>query len=197
MQQFQLLAGGDAEVAKMEQHPLGMGSILILTALPLDQVEMTPIFPSDEAPGTLTHPALLWSAPLRAAGVEDAPRCRPGGAPGSPTNLCARLGDEAFDGDSFPWGGEGRLPQALHEGVDHCHGDLAPLLHLVQDLGEKDVSWESPEDKGAVARATTGPEPARPYLGEEPKAAQAADDAENLGESDTTPGWLEECGKRI
>lgn len=35
--QFQLQAGGAAEDAKMEQHPLGMGSILILTALLPDQ----------------------------------------------------------------------------------------------------------------------------------------------------------------
>lgn len=40
-------------------------------------------------------------------------------------------------------------------------------------------------------------EPPRPYLGEEPKAAQAADDAEDLGEAGTTAGWLEKDGERV
>lgn len=35
--QFQLQTGGAAEDAKMGQHPLGMGSMLVLTALLLDQ----------------------------------------------------------------------------------------------------------------------------------------------------------------
>lgn len=38
-------------------------------------------------------------------------------------------------------------------------------------------------------------EPPRHYLGEEPKAAQAADDAEDLREADATAGGLEEDGK--
>lgn len=38
--------------------------------------------------------------------------------------------------------------------------------------------------------------PPHPYLGEEPKAAQAADDAEDLREADATAGWLEKDGKR-
>lgn len=49
-------------------------------------------------------------------------------------NLSAFVGDEALDLDCVAWGGERRLPQALHERVDHRHGDLAPLLHLVKDL---------------------------------------------------------------
>lgn len=66
-------------------------------------------------------------------------------SPQNPTNLCARLGDEAFDGDRLPWSREGRFPEALHEGVNHRHGDLAPLLHLVQDLGEAERSRQTPD----------------------------------------------------
>lgn len=82
----------------------------------------------------------------------------------TPTNLCAWLRDEAFNGDSFPWSWEGWFPKALHEGVNHRHGDLAPLLHLVQDLGEKKVTCETPAGDGVAAWATTVPDGATTSL---------------------------------
>lgn len=50
------------------------------------------------------------------------------------THLCTRFWNEALDINGVPWGRNRRLPQALHEGVDHRHGDLPSLLHLIKDL---------------------------------------------------------------
>lgn len=52
-------------------------------------------------------------------------------------NLGALVGNEALDLDSVAWGGEWCLPKALHERVNHRHGDLVSLLHLVKDLHQK------------------------------------------------------------
>lgn len=52
--------------------------------------------------------------------------------------LGARVGDEAFDLHSVSWSGKRSLPQALHKWVDHRHGDLTPLFHLVKDLNQSE-----------------------------------------------------------
>ncbi len=50
------------------------------------------------------------------------------------THLCAGVRDEAADADGVSGRGQRRLPQALHERIDHGFRDLTPLLHLVKDL---------------------------------------------------------------
>ncbi len=50
------------------------------------------------------------------------------------SDLSTRLWNEAFNLHSVSRSWEWRLPQLLHEWVDHGHGFLPPLLHLVKYL---------------------------------------------------------------
>ena len=50
------------------------------------------------------------------------------------SDLSARLRNEALNLHSVSRSWEWSLPQLLHEWVDHGHGDLPPLLHLVKYL---------------------------------------------------------------
>jgi hypothetical protein len=53
------------------------------------------------------------------------------------THLCARVGNEALEGDRLSRCREGCLSKTLHEWVDDSHRDLMPLLYFIQDLQER------------------------------------------------------------
>ena len=80
----------------------------------------------------------------------------------SVTHLSARVGDEALEGDSLPGGREGRLSEALHERVNDGHGDLVPLLHLIQDLQGNGSEGCHREVAETPVRASSRPAPIQP-----------------------------------
>lgn len=111
----------------------------------------------------------------------------------SVTHLRARVGDEALEGDGLAGRREGRLSEALHEGVDDCQGDLVPLFHLVQDLQGKG-SWEA-RLKGSRREAppyepsatTIPPTPPQPWSSQSLRTFQAPLPAASLSSLNCLP----------